>query len=433
MLKMVLLSKIKDNQYRDKKRNPLVPVRVEHLTESIKTTGFWKGVYGREQGEFVQITFGHGRVEAARKVGLKEIPVEIEELTNSDMLKRMTRENLRGELLVALEAVNAAVKAAAAGEIEFEAVDPSTRKDALRYAPSFVPGKNIPDPSNGSGAYTVDTLARFLGGVYVKAPLEGRKENRATELVSAALGMLEMEERDITGFSEKIMRVQKKSEGDDNEEVGYIGAREIIKAVSDIKRDDVFDKAKAEKRQEELDRYNAKQKELEEQRKAHEESARLARESLIQKQLKAKEEEDTKEIKRLAQKMREQAAATKLKQIADSEKLQAIEAKVSAAKKKAEEAKKEDSYQPVRREVERTLFKMENSAEGSSFAELVKSLARMPLNANDRERLRQGALKVGSWWKDWVAVQFLPPTKSDILGEARKREKANRDKEKEEK
>ena len=80
MLKMVPLSKIKDNPHRDKKRNPVNVDRVEQLKESIGTTGFWKGVYGREVGDIVEIAFGHTRVDAARAAGLKEIPIEIRRL-----------------------------------------------------------------------------------------------------------------------------------------------------------------------------------------------------------------------------------------------------------------------------------------------------------------------------------------------------------------
>jgi hypothetical protein len=422
MTKMVLLKNIKDNPYRDKQRNPIDPTRIEQLVESIGTTGFWKGVYGRECGESVEIAFGHSRVDAARKAGLKEIPVEIEELSNSDMLMRMTRENLRGELLVSLEAVSAAVKALAAGAVVFEEVDPKTRKDALRYAPSFVPEKTSDGPGP-SHAYTADTLARFLGGSYVEP------DKTAQNTVRAALGILEMEERKVVGFSEQVLRTQKETESDEAEETRYVGAKKIIAIVSDIRKREVFDKAKAEKRQEELDRYNAKQKELEEQRKEHEEKARLEREALIQKQLDAKAEEDTKEIARLAQKMREQAANAKLKQIADSDKLTALNAKIAEAKKKAEEAKVEDAYAPVRRDVERFLFRVSNVSTGS-FCEDTKALARLPLSASDRERLRQAVLKLGTWYCEWVAMQFIPPVSGKKeLKEMKARELANRRKE----
>ena len=80
MTKTVLLSKIKDNPYRDKKENPIDKDRVETLAESITTTKeFWKGVYGRElENGIVELAFGHHRLDAARMVGLKEISIELE-------------------------------------------------------------------------------------------------------------------------------------------------------------------------------------------------------------------------------------------------------------------------------------------------------------------------------------------------------------------
>jgi hypothetical protein len=278
--------------------------------------------------------------------------------------------------------------------------------------------------------YTADTLSRFLGGIYVKAPLKGRTEDRAQNSVVAALGILEMEERKVVGFSEQVLRTQKEAEGDDAEETRYLGAKKIIAIISEVKKHEVFDKAKAEKRQEELDRYNAKQKELEEQRKAHEEKARLEREALIKQQLAAKVEEDTKEIARLAQKMREQAANAKLKQIADSEKLQAIEAKVAAAKLKAEEAKKEDAYAPVRRDVERLLFRMNNVSTGS-FETDIKAISKLPLTVKDRQRIWESAQALGNWYLGWVSAQVSVPilTGKKELKEMKARELANRRKE----
>jgi hypothetical protein len=420
MTKMVLLKNIKDNPYRDKKRNPIVPLRVEQLVESIGTTGFWKGVYGREQGESIQIAFGHSRVDAARKAGLKKIPVEIEELSDSDMLMRMTRENLRGELLVSLEAVSAAVNAFAAGAVRFEKVDPATRKDALRYAPSFVPEKT-PDAPGASHAYTADTLARFLGGVYVKP------DKCAQNGVRAALGILEMEERKVVGFSEQVLRLQKETEGDDKEEPRYLGAKKIIAVVSEVKKREVFDKAKAEKRKDEIAKYDAKQRELQETIRARAAKEQAAHDELVRKQLAATEEEDTKEIKRLAQKMREQAANAKLKELADKEKMQAIESKIETAKVKAEASKVEDTYAPVRREVERVLFKMDNVLTGS-FCEDVKALAKLPLTVKDRQRVWESAQAVGEWYLGWVSAQVSTPILSgkEELKELAKREQATR-------
>ena len=151
----VPLNKLKDNPWRDKKRNPINPEKVEQIAESIASTGeFWIGIYGRKvANDFVELAFGHHRadaakavdtgdvLEAAKSAGLKEIPVAIREFTDGEMLMRMTRENLRGELPVVLEAVSAAVRALAEGKISIPAPEKDTPKKHLRYAPSFVPGK----------------------------------------------------------------------------------------------------------------------------------------------------------------------------------------------------------------------------------------------------------------------------------------------------
>jgi len=97
MTRMVPLNKIKDNPYRNKKRNPIDLELVAVLEESIDTTEeFWEGVYGREMGGFVEIAFGHHRVDAARKAGLKEVPITLRKLSDGEMVMRMARENVRG-------------------------------------------------------------------------------------------------------------------------------------------------------------------------------------------------------------------------------------------------------------------------------------------------------------------------------------------------
>jgi len=233
----------------------------------------------------------------------------------------------------------------------------------------------------------------------------------------------------VPGFS--MDALLKNNEQDDVEErvKTYKPAKEIIGIVTNVKRDEVFAKAEDGKRVAAINKDIAKQEALQAEAKAHEEKARLEREALIHKQLAAKVEEDTKEIARLAQKMREQAANAKLKQIADSEKLTALNAKIAEAKKKAEEAKTEDAYAPVRRDVERFLFRVSNVSTGS-FCEDTKALARLPLSAGDRERLRQAVLKLGTWYCEWCAMQFIPPVSGKKeLKEMKARELANRRKE----
>src|SRR5665213_1095522 len=96
---MVPLNKLKDNPWRDKKRNPIDPDKVEQIAESIVSTGeFWIGVYGRRVAEgFVELAFGHHRADAATAIdtgavvaaafaaGLKSIPVALKDFTDGEM------------------------------------------------------------------------------------------------------------------------------------------------------------------------------------------------------------------------------------------------------------------------------------------------------------------------------------------------------------
>ncbi len=424
MLKMVPLSKIKDNPYRDKKRNPIDNEKVENLVESIGTTGFWKGVYGRytEDKTFVEIAFGHNRVEAARLAGLKDIPIEIEEFTDADILMRMTRENLRGELIVALEAVNAAVKALGSGAVQFAEIDPKTRKDVLRYAPSFVPVKTS-DPLGGSHPYTADTLARFLGGAYVKAPLVGRTEMRAQNSVVAALGILEMEERKVEGFSERTLKIVT------DEGTRYLGAKKIIQIVSDVKQREVKIIERREKTAAEVAEFDKQQREIQAARKKIADEAEAARKKLIADLAKAKLEEDKPKIAEVKERIAAKEAYAVEKEL--NLKVRAAELDKQVEARKATEAaqQKVDEYLPVKREAERILHKLEGdtSTTKEALAAEVKALARLPLNNTDRERLRQAAMAYGTWLLEWVAQQFLPPfAASKKLNEYRSREASNR-------
>ena len=128
--RMVPLSKIKDNPWRDRVRNPIVPDRVESIANSIDKTGkYWLGTYGRDaEGGFVELAFGHHRYEAAKTQGLKEIPITIEPFTDGEMLVWMAQENVRGELPVVIEAVSAAVRALGRGQDRDRSTGPKDQK-----------------------------------------------------------------------------------------------------------------------------------------------------------------------------------------------------------------------------------------------------------------------------------------------------------------
>jgi hypothetical protein len=411
MTEMIPLELIKDNPHRDKKRNPIDMDKVVSLKESIGTTGFWKGIYGRRVGKFVEIAYGHNRVEAARAAGLKEIPVEIEELTDSDMLMRMTRENLRGELLVALEAVSAAVKAYGAGTVEFELSDPSTRKDTMRYAPSFVPGK-VAGPPEGPRCYTADTLARFLGGVYVKAPRTGRDGARAQNSVQAALGILEMEERKVKGFSEKVL--QTNNAGPDGK---YFGAKRIIEIVSEVKQREVKVQERAEKSAEEIRLADKAARALQEKQRVREVKEKKEHDELLSKRVAAQVAENAAEVKRLQQVIKDKNEAAEVKAEADKAKMKELEAGLAAKKEAAKEQAKVDEYLPIRREADRIIHILERR----DLAEDLKALSRRPLNLKDRQRVWEAIDGLAGWLNSWAAAQFNGPSGLVKANQKRKR------------
>ena len=401
MIKIVPLNKIKDNPYRNYKRNPLQEKRLDALEESLEKTEFWIGVYGREVGDFVEIAFGHHRVKAARDEGLKEIPVEIQGFTNSDMLIRMSRENLRGDLLGSLEIVEAAVKAYATGDIALEELSPKTPLSSIRYAPSFISG-GASDRTVRSHPYTADTLARFLGGVYVQKPVKREQQSaqkRAKQSVHAALGVLELEERAVAGFSVPSLRKL----GSEDE---YRGSKEIVEMVTAVKQRVV----KVAERQEAIKKAAVadaeKQRKLQEEMKAREDAAEAVRQVELDKLKAAREAEDKKESDRLFLKMKAQGEAQIAKNLADKGKLEAIELRVAERKRKEEEARNEDAYAPIRRDVERALFKMDSVSTGS-FCEDIKSLAKRKLSLKDRQRLWESASALADWYGGWVCSQFV--------------------------
>jgi hypothetical protein len=358
-IEMVPLSKIKDNPWRDKKRNPIDLDKVEQIAESIVSTKeFWIGVYGRKvAGGFVELAFGHHRadaaktvdtgdvIEAAKSAGLKAIPVALRDFTDGEMLMRMTRENLRGELPVVLEAVSAAVRALGEGKIEIPTPDPKTNSSVIRYAPSFVPGHKPSVSTELTHPYTATTLAIFLGGIYT-AP-GGRKEGQvqASNSVVAALGILELEEKKITGFSDKVYNGK--------------SIREIIPMVSDIKERTIKVQERRGKTQAELNELREKQLAAQAKAKADEKEAEEKHKALLKKEADARREENNRKADELAAKRKEADERAKAKEELNKQRVKELDEKI--AQKKAWEAQQtiQDEYKPIRRDVEAFISKYE--------------------------------------------------------------------------
>jgi hypothetical protein len=391
-IKMVPLDKVKDSPFRNKKRNPIDTDKVKHIAESVTATDFWKGIQGREVGGFVEVAFGHHRIDAARLLGMKEIPIEVLNLSDAEMLQRMTRENLRGDLPAALEVVEATIKAYAAGVVKLDTPNSKTRKDVIRYAPSY---KMASSTAGVDHPYTADTLARFLGGVYLK-PVD----KTAQDSIPASLGILELEECGVAEQIEKSLHVN-----DVDPSGRYKSAKHVRRIVEETKERVVKVQERAEKTAKEIAAIEAKQKELrgkEAERKAKE---KREHDELLNRQMAARVEENAAEAKRVAKLLKEQREAAEAKAERDKVNGAKLDADVEAKKKAAEEQRRVDEYSPIADEVDRVIHKLERR----DMSEEIKALARRPMNTNDRERVRQAALNAGTWYSQDVADQFLPP------------------------
>ena len=161
-LKTVVLSSIKANPYRDLDVFPYVEPKVKALVDSIEAEGFWEGVIVREVKREYEAAFGHHRLEAARRAGLKSVPVIVRDLTDEQMVRMMERENAEegwGFYYTTVQAVRAAVLAYGAGSVELPIVEADTPKDRIRYAPSFLRSRT---DTLTSKSYTAETLANWL-------------------------------------------------------------------------------------------------------------------------------------------------------------------------------------------------------------------------------------------------------------------------------
>lgn len=84
---------IDPNPFRRLAKYPYVERKVEALKSSIEAVGLWEGVTARKKGNRYELAFGHHRIEAARRVGLKSAPMIVRNLTDKQMLQFMGRGN----------------------------------------------------------------------------------------------------------------------------------------------------------------------------------------------------------------------------------------------------------------------------------------------------------------------------------------------------
>ena len=408
----IKLSDVKPNPNRDLAFNPYNEEKIAALMASIGETGFWTNVIVREQGNSYEQAYGHHRIESARRCGITEADFVVRELDENMMLKMMELENqedYRYCPLSLLESVKAVVKALAEGRItlsckvEEGAPQAAVAADAyLRYAPSFMPGIR-PPKVEGCFPYSTTDVARFLGMIK-KPKREGVAPSSKVIAALDALYLLEVKAINVATIKD-------------------MNWSQLSRYVADAKAHRERTVLRTVKTKDEIAKLNAEALRIQAEQKAKEKTIADAKAALVKKLAEAKREGDAKAAKEAKERMAvKEAEAEKAAETFEVKKA-ALNVKVAEVKQKEVTAKEEDKYLPVRKEADRIVHKLERRDEEAE----IKALARRPLNANDRERLRQAALKLGEWYNTWVADLFLPPlsTKSS-LAEYRNREEAKR-------
>jgi ParB/RepB/Spo0J family partition protein len=88
-------------------RQSLDPQRIRELADEIAETGFWPGaIRGRRVNGYVELVFGHRRLEALKLLGRKTIELQIVELDDTAMATQALVENLQREGLTDIEKAN---------------------------------------------------------------------------------------------------------------------------------------------------------------------------------------------------------------------------------------------------------------------------------------------------------------------------------------
>ena len=298
------------------------------------------------------------------------------------------------------------VNALAAGRIApFVHADSTGRENtataAVRYAPSFAPANTNVRPLKAGGLpYTVVDVAKFLGRERKHG--KGVDADGQTRAAIDALYLLEVK---------AISTAQIKG----------MNWSQLGRFVADAKATRERTILRTVKTADDIKKINAEALRIQAEQKAKEKRIADERAELVKKLAEAKREEDAKKAKEIKERIIEkEEQAEKIAETFEVKKA-AIEAKVQEVKVKEAEKKKEDAYLPLRKEADRLVHIMERRDQ----VEEIKALARRALNANDRERLRQAAMKLGTWYSSWVADQFLPPLSTKTaLNEYRKREEA---------
>ena len=425
------LKDIKNNPFRDLKRNPLNPEKVAELVASINETGFWSTVVVRKnsKGEY-EMAFGHHRLEAAKQAGLTEHDFFVEPMSDAMMMKRMARENSEVygyTILSALENVRGVINGLAGGLLTSAIVtreESETLKEAFAkgkktkydlwvskdvpskaviYAPSFIPAGERPSESLGGSPYTAAAVAIFLGKFS-----KGKATVKADDSIQAALGALHLIELGvITESSVKGMTTEKLLEM----------VRGVKKRLSD---------GEEKRKQAQLDakQLQERQAKLDAERREREAKDAATERKRLQELAEAKLEKDKEQIKALEEQRKKHREQAEARALVFKENRAKLDEKIEAAQERAEAFKPKPEETLRAQAVGAMKFKFDSIySDASGLLKESEILGRnQKLTPNERELLRQSMLKAGERLR-YGAENFLP------VGTPRLATKALREKE----
>lgn len=189
------LCDLKANPFRHLARYPLDERKIEALMGSINQTTFWDNLMARPatNGQY-EIAYGHNRLEALRRLKVKEIDIPVRDLSDDDMVRIMANENMEEwshSSKIEQETIRTVVEGFAASKLHLPVPAKHCDTNKLRFAPSFAMGE-----AKGSSPklpYTVETICQYLNGKPTpKDPEERAKMSWKFYKVEAALNALEM-------------------------------------------------------------------------------------------------------------------------------------------------------------------------------------------------------------------------------------------------
>jgi hypothetical protein len=98
MVKNIPIEQLLPNPYRNLDEKYFKESVILELVKSMQDTGVWAGIIARPKGKKYEIAFGHHRLEAMKRLEIKEAPIDVQEnLSELFMLKMMIYENGSGE------------------------------------------------------------------------------------------------------------------------------------------------------------------------------------------------------------------------------------------------------------------------------------------------------------------------------------------------